>query len=149
MASWQVWFILAVLLLIAETFTGGFWLLCVALACAAAGVAGLVPFAGLLAQTVVFAVAGLLSFMGIRPALVRRFLHSGAPALRSGVDALLGKTGYVTQKIEAGTRTGRVVVEGEDWRGASLDGSVLESGTRVMVIQVDGTTLIVEKEDGA
>lgn len=146
MAAWQVWFILAVVLLIAEMFTGGFWLLSVALGCAVAGVAGLIPLAGVLTQTIVFAATSLLSLVGIRPALIRRFLGSGAPELRSGVDALLGKTGYVTERIESGARPGRVVVEGEDWRGASLDGSVLEPGTRVMVIQVDGTTLIVEKE---
>jgi membrane protein implicated in regulation of membrane protease activity len=40
-------------------------------------------------------------------------------------------------------------VEGEDWRGALLEGgSLLEPGTRVMVVQVDGSTLVVEKEAG-
>ena len=32
------------------------------------------------------------------------------------------------------------------WRGASSDATVLEPGTQVTVIQVDGTTLMVEKE---
>lgn len=66
--------------------------------------------------------------------------------LRTGVDALLGKTGIVTERIEPHTGTGRVKVEGEDWRGASSDGTVIEPGTRVTIIQVDGTTLMVEKE---
>jgi len=61
----------------------------------------------------------------------------------AGVDALLGKTGVVTERIAPGG-TGRVKVEGEDWRGASSD--VLEPGTLVTIIQVDGTTLMVEKE---
>jgi membrane protein implicated in regulation of membrane protease activity len=146
MSSWQVWFISAVLLLVAEMFTGGLWLLCVAVGCAAAGLTGLFPVTGLIGQTIVFAATSLLSLVGLRPALVRRLLHAGGSELRSGVDALLGKTGYVTERIEPGARPGRVTVEGEDWRGASLDDTVLEPGTRVMVIQVDGTTLIVEKE---
>jgi len=37
-------------------------------------------------------------------------------------------------------------VDGEDWRGASSDATVIEPGTLVTVIQVDGTTLMVEKE---
>jgi membrane protein implicated in regulation of membrane protease activity len=41
---------------------------------------------------------------------------------------------------------GRVIVEGENWRGVSVDGAVLEPGTPVMVVQVDGTTLMVERE---
>ena len=149
MALWQLWFISAVLLLVAEMFTGGLWLLCVAVGCAAAGLTGLFPVAGPVAQTIIFAVTSLLSLVGLRPALVRRLLHSGGTELRSGVDALLGKTGYVTERIEPGARPGRIKVDGEDWRGVSLDDSILEPGTRVMVIQVDGTTLIVEKENGA
>jgi membrane protein implicated in regulation of membrane protease activity len=65
--------------------------------------------------------------------------------LRTGVDALLGKTGIVTERIGPGG-TGRVKVEGEDWRGASSDATVIEPGTPVTIIQVDGTTLMVEKE---
>ena len=145
MSAWQLWSVIAVLLLIAEMFTGGFWLACVAVGAAAAALAALLPVAGVLTQTIVFAGGSLLGLVALRPALTRRFLHGGTRELRTGVDALLGKTGYVTERIEPGSR-GRVKVEGEDWRGASLDDSVLDPGTRVMVIQVDGTTLIVEKE---
>ena len=38
MEEWLLWFIAAVLLLIAEMFTPGFWLACVAIGAAAAGV---------------------------------------------------------------------------------------------------------------
>ena len=146
METWLLWLLAAVGLLIAEMFTGGFWLACVAIGCAAAGVVGLLPFAGLITQTITFAATSLLSLAGLRPVLHRRFLPSGAPALRTGVDALLGKTGYVTERIAPGHRAGRVVVEGEDWRAVALDDSVMETGTRVTVLQVDGTTLTVDKE---
>ncbi|MGQ0702844.1 MAG: NfeD family protein [Gemmatimonadales bacterium] len=146
MEDWLLWFIAAVLLLIAEMFTPGFWLACVAVGAAAAGVVGLLPFVGPVAQVLTFAVTSLLSMIGLRPVLYRRFLSSGLPALRTGVDALIGKSGYVTERIAPGHRSGRVVVEGEDWRGVSLDDSVLEPGTRVTVINVDGTTLTVERE---
>jgi membrane protein implicated in regulation of membrane protease activity len=145
-AAWQLWFLSAVLLLVAEMFSGGFWLMCVALGCAAAGIVGLIPLAGPITQTIVFAATSLLSLVALRPALTRHFRISGSRELRTGVDALLGKTGYVTERIEPGARQGRVLIEGEDWRGISLDDSVLEPGTRVMVIEVDGTTLKVERE---
>jgi membrane protein implicated in regulation of membrane protease activity len=144
--TWLLWLLAAVALLIAEMFTGGFWLACVAVGCAVAGVVGLLPFGGLVLQTISFAGASLLSLLGLRPVLNRRFLPSGAPQLRTGVDALLGKTGYVTERIAPGHRAGRVIVEGEDWRAVALDDSVMETGTRVSVIQVEGTTLTVEKE---
>jgi len=55
----------------------------------------------------------------------------------------------VVQRFDPVTRLGRVKVEGEDWRGALIEGgAALEPGTRVMVVQVDGSTLLVEKEAG-
>jgi len=144
--SWLIWFLAAVALLIAEMFTSGFWLACVAVGCAVAGVVGLLPFTGVVAEIVAFAAGSLASLAGLRPALNRRFLPSGAPALRTGVDALLGRSGYVTERIASGHRHGRVIVEGEDWRAISLDDSEIETGTRVSVIQVEGTTLTVERE---
>lgn len=146
MDDWLIWFVAAVLLLIAEMFTSGFWLACVAIGCAAAGLVGLLPFTGPVSQLLTFAGASLLSMAGLRPALTRRFLPSGATALRTGIDALIGKSGYVSERIAPGHRPGRVLVEGEDWRAISSDDSVLEPGTRVMVLHVDGTTLTVEKE---
>jgi membrane protein implicated in regulation of membrane protease activity len=62
------------------------------------------------------------------------------------VEALVGRIGVVSEAIEPGTGRGRVLVEGEDWRGTSLDERVLPAGTKVSVIQVDGTQLVVEKE---
>jgi membrane protein implicated in regulation of membrane protease activity len=44
---------------------------------------------------------------------------------------------------------GRVAIEGEDWRGTLLEaetGATLDPGTRVVVLQVDGSTLVVERE---
>jgi len=48
--------------------------------------------------------------------------------------------------IDPATGKGRVLVEGEDWRAASLMDAALERGTRVMVVRVEGATLYVDKE---
>ena len=146
MANWQIWIVLAALLLVAEMLAPGFWLACVAIGCLAAGLGGLLPI-GLVGQVAVFAVATVGSLLGLRPVLVRRFLHARATELRTNVDALIGKTGYVSLRIAAGSRQGRVIVEGEDWRGVSVDDATLEPGTKVTILQVDGTTLVVEREE--
>src|SRR6266576_2955274 len=121
MEDWLLWFLLAIALFVGEMFTAGFWLACLAVGAAVAGV------------------------VGLRPRLMHYFQLGPGSELRTGVDALLGKTGTVTERIAPGL-TGRVKVEGEDWRGASSDATVLEPGTQVTIIQVDGTTLMVEKE---
>jgi len=147
-SGWQIWIVLAALLLVAEMFAPGFWLASVAIGCIAAGVAGLLPI-GILGQTLVFAVTTVATLFGLRPVLVRRFLHARGMEVRTNVDALVGKSGIVTRQFDPVTRVGRVAIEGEDWRGTLLEagtGATLDPGTRVIVIQVDGSTLVVERE---
>jgi membrane protein implicated in regulation of membrane protease activity len=144
-SDWQLWFVAAVLLIVAEMFTPGFWLASLAIGAGAAGVLALIPGVGAVLQTITFAVTSLASLAGVRPILVRRFQIGPGAGVRTNVDALLGKVGTVVERIGPGA-TGRVKVEGEDWRGAAYDEAVLEPGTRITVIQVDGTMLMVEKE---
>jgi membrane protein implicated in regulation of membrane protease activity len=145
MQGWLLWFLLAIALFVGEMFTAGFWLACLAVGAAVAGVVGLIPGLGFISQGIAFAVSSIASMAGLRPRLMRYFQLGPGTELRTGVDALLGKTGIVTERIGPGV-PGRVKVEGEDWRGASSDATVLEPGTQVTIIQVDGTTLMVEKE---
>src|SRR5205085_65237 len=145
MKDWLVWFLLAIGLFVGEMFTAGFWLACLAVGAAVAGVVGLIPGLGFVSQGLAFAVASIVSMAGLRPRLMHLLQLGPGSDLRTGVDALLGKTGIVTERIGPGS-AGRVKVDGEDWRGASSDATVIEPGTPVTIIQVDGTTLLVEKE---
>jgi membrane protein implicated in regulation of membrane protease activity len=145
MEDWLVWFLAAIALFVGEMFTAGFWLACLAAGAAVAGVVALVPGLGAVSQGIAFALSSVVSMAGLRPKLMQYFQLGPGSELRTGVDALLGKTGVVTERIGPGL-AGRVKVEGEDWRGAATDATVLEPGTQVMIIQVDGTTLVVEKE---
>jgi membrane protein implicated in regulation of membrane protease activity len=144
--DWLIWFLSAIVLIVAEMFTPGFWLACLAVGCVAAGLVGLIPFAGLTLETVAFAATSLASMIGLRPIMLRRFQLGPGAGVRTGVDALLGKRGVVLERIDPVSRLGRVKVEGEDWRGVSVDDTPIEAGARVTIIQVDGTTLVVEKE---
>jgi membrane protein implicated in regulation of membrane protease activity len=147
-SDWQIWVVLAALLLVAEMFAPGFWLASLAVGCLAAGLAALLPL-GLLGEILVFAGTTVGSLFGLRPVLVRRFLHARGMEVRTNVEALVGKSGVVVQRFDPVTRLGRVKVEGEDWRSALVEGGTpLEPGTRIMVVQVDGSTLVVEKEAG-
>ncbi|MBI4501435.1 MAG: NfeD family protein [Gemmatimonadetes bacterium] len=143
MTPWQLWLIAGIALLITEMFAPGFWLINVAVGCFAAAVVALLPFT-LPLQIAVFAGATVVSAVLFRPFLLK---HLHRTAVRTNVDALVGKVGMVTQRIDPATRGGRVIVDGEDWRGAAIDGTTLEPGTRIMVIEVDGTTLKVEREE--
>jgi membrane protein implicated in regulation of membrane protease activity len=142
--EWQVWFVAALLLFVAEMIAPGFWLLSVAVGALAAGLVALV-LPGVLAPALTFAAGTLLSLLGIRPFLLRH-LHPTGSEIKTNVDALAGKLGIVSERIDPATGKGRVIVEGEDWRAAALMDVPLEPGTRVMVVRVEGATLYVDKE---
>jgi membrane protein implicated in regulation of membrane protease activity len=142
--GWQVWLVAALLLFVAEMLAPGFWLLSVAVGSVVAGLVSLVV-PGALIPALSFAAGTLLSLVGIRPFLLQR-ASSHSPDIKTNVEALVGRVGVVSERIDPGTGRGRVVVEGEDWRGTSLMDTVLEPGTRVMVVRVEGTTLYVDKE---
>ena len=144
MHQWQVWLVAALLRFVAEMAAPGFWLLSVAVGCLAAGLVSIVV-PGALATALTFAAGTLLSLVGIRPFLLRR-IHYSASDIKTNVDALVGKIGIVSERIDPATGKGRVVVEGENWRGAALMDSPHEAGTRIMVVRVDGATLYVDKE---
>ena len=144
MLGWQGWLIAALLLFVAEMLAPGFWLLSVAVGCVVAGLVSLVV-PGFLAPAVSFSVATLLSLVGIRPFLLQH-VRSSSREIKTNVDALLGRVGVVSERIDPGSGRGRIVVEGEDWRAASLMDTTLEQGARVIVVRVEGTTLFVDKE---
>jgi membrane protein implicated in regulation of membrane protease activity len=63
-----------------------------------------------------------------------------------GADRLVGLEGIVTATIDPDDtdRRGRVTTHGEVWGATSHDGSVLPNGTKVRVLAVHGTRVVVE-----
>jgi membrane protein implicated in regulation of membrane protease activity len=142
MEPWHIWLLAALGLAISEMSSGDFWLLCIGVGALGAAAVSVFPV-GLAVQILAFAGGSLMSLGFLRPFLLKR-LHAGRE-VRTGVDALPGKTGVITESVGQHS-TGRLLVEGEDWRCVTVDGKALEKGSRVMVLQVDGSTLVVEKE---
>ncbi len=142
MALWIIWIIAGVLLLIGEIFTPGFLLASFGLACFASGLVAALSF-GLKAQVIIFSVITLVVFFGIRPVILKYFHRSGS-GLKTNVDALVGKKGVVIDLIDPAFNTGRVIVDGENWRGISVDDETIEKDARILVIRVEGTKLFVK-----
>ena len=62
--------------------------------------------------------------------------------LRTGTAALTGAKAVVIQRVDADG--GRVRIGGEVWSArAYLEGQVLEPGTRVEVVKIEGATALV------
>jgi membrane protein implicated in regulation of membrane protease activity len=141
MAAWLAWAIAALLLAIGEVFTPGlFFLGPVALAAVAAAVAAAVG-GPLWLQLVVFVAASAASLGVLRP-LARAHLQMPA-ALRTGTAALEGGRAVVTVRVDQ-SGGGRVRIGGEEWSArAYMADQVLEPGTQVLVMKIEGATALV------
>ena len=63
-------------------------------------------------------------------------------ALRTGTAALEGTKGVVVQRVDI--NGGRVRIGGEEWSArAYLEDQVLEAGTRVEIVKIEGATALV------
>jgi membrane protein implicated in regulation of membrane protease activity len=138
--AWLIWAIAAVLLSVGELFTPGmFFLGPVALAAVAAAVVALVGL-GVAFQLIVFIAGSVATVAFLRP-IARRHLHMPA-ALRTGTAALEGTKAVVLQRVDV--NGGRVRIGGEEWSArAYMDDQVLEPGTRVEVVKIEGATALV------
>jgi membrane protein implicated in regulation of membrane protease activity len=138
--AWLIWAIVAVLLSVGEIFTPGlFFLGPVALAAIAAALVALLG-PGVVAQLIVFIAGSIATVAFLRP-IARRHVHMPA-ALRTGTAALEGTKAVVLQRVDA--NGGRVRIGGEEWSArAYMEDQVLEPGTRVEVVKIEGATALV------
>lgn len=130
-----------IVLLIAEIFVPGFFLLCLGIGCIGGSLAALVG-GGESIQLLSFSAASLVAFFTLRPFLMRRAFHNDS--VLTNADALVGQRGRVTQDFEPGIRLGRVAVGGDDWRAECTAERTLLVGDLVEVVRVDSNTLIVK-----
>jgi membrane protein implicated in regulation of membrane protease activity len=138
--AWVVWAVAAVLLAIGELLTPGlFFLGPVALAAVAAAIVAAVG-ASVIVQLIVFILGSIASLAVLRP-IARA--HLQMPTLvRTGTAALEGGRAVVLQRVDA--NGGRVRIGGEEWSARSyLEDQVIEAGTRVEVVKIQGATALV------
>ena len=94
----------------------------------------------LVVQVLVCAAVSTALILAVRP-LARR-AGTGPPQLRSGVDALKGRSAVVLERVDV--NNGRIKLAGEEWSARALgDEDTYEPGTQVSVVEIDGATAIV------
>ena len=137
---WQVWAIVAVLCLILELSSGDFFIICFSIG-AVFAIIGAAVGLNVYWQLALFAVFSLLSVLFVRPVALR-YLHKNEPNKPSNADALLGRTGRVTEAVKAG-QNGYVQIDGDLWRAVSTED--IPVGTTVRVVGRESTIITVER----
>lgn len=141
MQYYQIWLIAAIILVIIELLTSGFGVICFAIG---ALFSALTDYLGgaLIWQLIVFAAASLLAFFFLRPVFLK-LLDRKTKDVKTNADAIIGRTAIVSETIDASQHTGRVAIDGDDWKAVSSDGSVIEKGQTVEIISRDSIILTV------
>lgn len=143
MDIWLYWVIFALILFIIEMFTAGFAVICLSIGAGGAAIAAATD-ATLEIQLLTFAIVSLVALAGVRPLLKRLFYRDGEKVATNS-SAMVGKHGIVCSDVDGDDESGRVIIEGVDWRAKSLDGDTIPKGTKVIVVAIDSVVLTIKK----
>ncbi|MFN3344781.1 MAG: NfeD family protein [Chloroherpetonaceae bacterium] len=134
------WSLLAVLLIIVEILTAGFVLGSFGVAAFVTAVVAYIGFP-IEFQFSVFIAASLLIFFTLRP-LAQKYL-APKKKVETNVNRLIGRKAVVIETIDNFRQTGRVKIDGDDWRARTESQEIIPVGREVVIKVVDSATLIV------
>ena len=143
MEVYQIWLIAAIVLVIVEICTAGFGSICFAFG---AGFSAITAYLGgnYVWQILVFAIVSLLTFIFLRPVVIR-FLDRNSKDVKTNADALIGRKAVVSETIDRAAHTGRVAVDGDDWKAIAEDDVVIEKGEEVTIVDRESVIVTVKK----
>ena len=141
--DWAAWLGLAVVLGIVEVTSLDLMFAMLAVGALSGSITALVVNNIAIEILVALAVAIGMLFV-VRPIALS---HLRTPhAIRTGVAALIGEHGVVTEQVDQ--HKGRIKLRGEVWSARTYDPShVIAAGKSVEVMQIDGATAIVYESE--
>jgi len=142
MEAYIIWLILAIFFVVLEIFTPGFAVLCFGIGAVAAAIVSF--YAGLEAQLLAMVIGTTVGFVLVRP-FVLKVMSRKKKEMKTNVDALIGRRGVVSEAIDASQHTGRVAIDGDDWKAISADGSHIDVGQNVEVVNRESLIITVKQ----
>jgi len=134
------WTLAAVLLIIVEILTAGFVLGSLGLAAFITAIVAYIGFP-IEFQLIVFIASSLVIFFALRP-IAKKYL-APKKKIETNVHRLIGKKAIVIETIDNFRQTGRVKIDGDDWRARTESQEIIPVGREVVIKVVDSATLIV------
>lgn len=136
------WLILLAVLLVIELATMGLTTIWFAGGSLAAFLGALLG-APIWLQVLLFIIVSVVMLIFTRPIAVK---YMNKKVEKTNVESIPGKTAVVVTEIDPLTGTGQVLINGIEWSAKSNDGKVIESGSVVKILSVEGVKVIVEEE---
>ena len=133
------WFIVLAILIFIEILTLGLTTIWFAGGALVAFIFSLF-YDNLLVEIILFLVVSLVLLYFTRPVVLKYF---NPQRIKTNYEGVIGKEAIVLVTIDNINAVGQVSVDGQEWSARSLDGDVLEKGSRVKVQGIAGVKLIV------
>lgn len=138
-------FVIGIVLIIAEAFTPGTFILVPGVALVIVGALIMAfPDAATSRWTPLIFLAAFVPAFLLAFVLYKRIAPPGRPTTLSS-DSLVGRVGLVKKDVHPGNIRGKVNIENEIWSATSE--TIIPEGTKVEVVKVQGVKLIVRPVD--
>jgi len=97
-------------------------------------------FDNLLVEIILFLIVSLVLLYFTRPFVLKYF---NPKRTKTNYEGLIGKEALVIITIDNINGIGQVSVDGQDWSAKSLEGNIIEKGSRVKIQGITGVKLMV------
>lgn len=139
MSVWLIWLVVAVILFIIEMVNAGFGIICFAVGALFASLLSALGL-GIVWQLFGCAIATFLSFLFIRPIIVRWL--DGKKSGKTNLDTIIGRKAVVVENITS--NGGRVAIDGTDWKAISQTSTEYSKKASVTIVGREGNTLYIQ-----
>ncbi|MCX8057794.1 MAG: NfeD family protein [Spirochaetes bacterium] len=144
MELWIIWLIIAIALIIFEIFTPGFLISIFSIGSIASMISAFF-IKNIYVQILIFAIMNLLAFIFLRP-LFLKIVYKETNQNKTNTDLLIGKKGKVIEKVDNISGTGRIKIQGIDWKAISIEDNItFEIDEIAEVVKVEGAKVIIKK----
>lgn len=137
----ELWIILAIIFLIGELMTGGFYLLSIGIGAIAAAILNYLQYS-ITSQIIAFILITLIFVFISRPLYGK--LNQNTVDKKSNTERLIGLKAKATEDIDS-HKIGSIEVNGEIWKAISDE--MIAEGEEVEIIGIEGVKLKVKKLD--
>lgn len=138
------WFLIGLVFFLCELIIPGFFIFFFGLGAWITALVCLIGEPGINVQIIIFAVTSVLSLIGLRKIIQKKFFYSKNKESEDVEDEFTGKEALATSDF-GGEKNGKVEFKGTTWKAESK--SEIREGQRVMIIEKENFKLIVEPKN--
>ncbi|WP_058485412.1 NfeD family protein [Defluviitalea phaphyphila] len=140
---WLIWVIVAIGFAIIEMSNASFFMIWFSVGALLALITALFT-SNISIQFLIFLISSVCLLFSTRK-ITKNFMNTKS-AYKTNIDTIKNSSGIVIEEINNIKGTGQVKIKGESWSAISASDEIIPINTKIIVLDVKGVKLIVEKD---